>query len=333
MASTSYDLLAIGNALVDVLSPATDEFIDKEIMDNGMIKGGMSLINECRAVELYAAMGAGTETSGGSAANTMAGFASFGGSGAYIGKVAQDQLGDVFRHDMKAMGVTFATTPLVIGSPTGRCLVLIAPDGERTMNTYLGASSELGPIDIDESVVSKARITYLEGYLFDEEEAKKAFRKAGDVAHQAGRKVALTLSDSFCVDRHRGDFLELVENYVDILFANEDEIKSLYRVDTFEEAVAKVKDKCDIVALTRGKRGSVILSKGQTYQIDSMPVEKVVDSTGAGDQYAAGFLFGLTKGLSLEKCGALGTAAASEVISHVGPRPLTSYAEYVSKVA
>lgn len=333
MTLENFDVTAIGNSLVDVLAQATEEFVALQSKKYGMVKGAMRLVDEYEAVEIYASMGPAMETSGGSAANTMAGFASFGGRGAYIGKVAQDQLGEVFRHDIQSIGVSYETTPLVVGAPTGRCLILITPDAERTMNTFLGASSELSEIDIDDSLISRSKVTYLEGYLFDREAAKKAFRKAGALAQESGKKVALTLSDPFCVERHRGDFRDLVDSYINILFANEDEIKSLYQVDTFEEAVSHVKNKCEVAALTRGDKGSVIVSGDQVIEIDAQAVDMIKDTTGAGDQYAAGFLYGFTRNMGLEKCGQLGSMAASEVISHVGPRPENDYSEYLQKVA
>lgn len=332
MSDPKYDLVAIGNALVDVLAPATEEFIAGQ-EKHGMKRGAMSLIDEKRAVELYSEMAAGVESSGGSAANTMAGFASFGGTGAYIGKVADDQLGEVFRHDMKAMGVEYTTTPLIVGSSTGRCLVLVTPDGQRTMNTFLGAATELRPDDVDPDLIASARITYLEGYLYDQPQAKEAFKLAGTIAHEAGHKVSLTLSDPFCVDRHRTDFQYLVEEHVDILFANEEEIISLYESETFEQAFKKVMDKCEIAALTRGEKGSVIIADGQAIEIDAESGAKVIDTTGAGDQYAAGFLYGYTQGMDLQTCGRLGTLAATEVIGHMGPRPEIKYSDLLKKAA
>ncbi|PJB71110.1 MAG: adenosine kinase [Alphaproteobacteria bacterium CG_4_9_14_3_um_filter_47_13] len=330
MSEPLYDMVAIGNALVDVLAHATEEFVAEQDRQYNMKKGTMSLIDEVRAVALYAQMGTGIESSGGSAGNTMAGFASFGGKGAYIGKVASDQLGDVFRHDMKAQGVTHETAPLAVGAPTGRCLILVTPDGQRTMNTFLGASVEMGVDDIDSDLIASARITYLEGYLYDREQAKRAFQKAGEIAHDAGHRVALTLSDPFCVDRHRADFQYLVENHVDILFANEDEIKSLYEVENFEQAAKIVSGKCEISALTRSEKGSVVISGDQIIEIPPQKA-KVVDTTGAGDQYAAGFLYGFTQGMDMKTCGLLGTLAATEVISHMGPRPEIKYADLVAQ--
>lgn len=298
-----------------------------------MEKGAMTLIDEPRAVELYSEMGPGIETSGGSAANTMAGFASFGGKGGFIGKVASDSLGKTFQHDIRAQGVTFTTIPLALGAPTGRCLILVTPDAQRTMNTFLGASVELNEEDIDEKLIASAQVTYLEGYLFDREQAKKAFVRAADAAHDANQRVALSLSDPFCVDRHRNDFRKLVENHIDILFANEDEIKSLYQVKSFEEAAAAVNDKCEIAVLTRSEKGAVILNNGEQIVVPAAPVSKVIDTTGAGDQFAAGFLYGFTEKMPLEKCAKLGAAAAAEVIGHIGPRPQMAYRELLKKAA
>ncbi len=333
MSKPTLGVVAVGNCLVDVLTQTTENFITDQHKKYGMQKGAMTLIDEPRAVELYSQMGQGIETSGGSAANTMAGFASFGGKGGFIGKVADDVLGKVYQNDIRAQGVTFTTQPLAIGAPTGRCLILVTPDAHRTMNTFLGASVELHSTDIDEELIASAQITYLEGYLFDKEQAKKAFFAAADAAHKANRLVALTLSDPFCVGRHREDFLKLVEGYVDILFANEDEIKSLYQEENFADAAAAVQNQCKIAVLTRSEKGAVILSSGQQIIVSAAPVAKVIDTTGAGDQFAAGFLYGLTQDMPLEKCGKLGAVAAAEVISHIGPRPQRSYSELLKKAA
>jgi sugar/nucleoside kinase (ribokinase family) len=333
MTKTQYGLITIGNALVDVLSPSSEDFIAAQSAQFGMNRGSMNLIDADRALQLYDAMGPATEMSGGSAGNTMAAYASFGGRGAYVGKVGTDQLGEVFRHDMRAMGVSHTTAPSQAGTATGRCMILITPDGERTMNTFLGAATELYPDDIDAYVIEAAQVTYLEGYLFDKKPAKEAYFRASALAHNAGRKVSLTLSDSFCVDRHRDDFRELVENHVDILFANEDEIKSLYQVASFDEVIPVLKDKCEIVAITRSEKGSVIVRGDSITEVKAEPVSKVVDTTGAGDAYAAGFLFGYTEGLSMAQCGHLGSIAAAEVISHIGPRPQVQLSTLIPKRA
>jgi sugar/nucleoside kinase (ribokinase family) len=330
MTNATYDVLAIGNALVDVLAHTDDAFIERQAKKHGMQKGGMTLIDEPRAVELYGEMGPAVEVSGGSAGNTMAGFASFGGKGAYIGKVADDQLGRVFAHDMKAQGVEFSTTPLVIGAPTGRCMILVTPDGQRTMNTFLGAAVELSTADIDQDMVAASAITYLEGYLFDPARAKEAFRLAAMIAHANKRRVSLSLSDSFCVDRHRDDFLDLVNSHVDILFANEQEIMSLYKTDDFKKAAAAVGGKCEVAVLTRGAQGAVVIHNGKVTVVHAEKVN-LVDTTGAGDQFAAGFLYGFTQGMDMDMCARLGVLAASEVIAHMGPRPEMKYANLVRK--
>jgi len=317
------DVVGIGNALVDVLSHESEDFVRRL----GLAKGTMHLVDENRAREVYAAMGPGIEVSGGSAANTIVGVASFGGRAHYVGKVRDDQLGDVFSHDLRSVGVGYATPAATSGPSTGRCLIVVTPDAQRTMSTYLGASSRLGPADIDKPVLERARLLYLEGYLFDPPEAQEAFRAAAGIAHAAGRKVALTLSDPFCVDRHRAAFLDLVEHHVDILFANEAEICSLYQVRDFDAAAARVRGPCEIAALTRSEHGSVVVAGDRTHVIKAHPVEAVVDTTGAGDLYAAGFMVGLSRGFSLATCGRLGALAAAEVISHVGARPQRSLAE------
>jgi sugar/nucleoside kinase (ribokinase family) len=317
MTSAAFDVLGIGNAIVDVLSRADDAFLSK----HGLVKGSMMLIDEQRAETLYAAMGPGIEVSGGSCGNTMAGVASYGGKGAYIGKVRDDQLGQVFGHDLKALGVSFDTRSATSGPSTARCLILVTPDAQRTMNTYLGACTGLGPDDIDTKVVAAARVTYVEGYLWDAPEAKKAVLKAFDAAHAAGRQVSITLSDSFCVHRYRDEFRDLVRNKVDILFGNESEIKALYEVETFEEAMEATRKEAKIAALTRSEKGSIVIKGSETYAVPAAPVAKVVDTTGAGDLYASGFLFGLTHGKPLAECARLGGIAAAEVISHVGARP------------
>jgi sugar/nucleoside kinase (ribokinase family) len=319
------DVVAIGNALVDVLANADDDLLTRL----GMVKGSMDLIDTTRAETVYAAMGPGIEASGGSAANTIVGLASLGSRGAYIGRVRDDELGAVYVHDLRAAGVTFDVPPATDGLSTGVCLVLVTPDAERTMNTYLGASAELTADDVDADLVRSAAITYLEGYLWDSPAAQDAYRFASGVAHEAGRQVALTLSDGFVVDRHRDTFLELIEGSVDVLFANDTEIEMLYEVDSFEAALAKVRHHCSVAAVTRGAQGSVLLAGDDVVEvgIESIPDGRVVDTTGAGDLYAAGVLHGLLGGHDLHTCGRLGGLAAAEVISHLGPRPQTSLAK------
>lgn len=333
MPDTEYSLITIGNALVDVLSKTTDEYIDQQKQTNGMEKGSMNLVDTNRALELYGDMTDPTKMSGGSAGNTMACFASFGGKGAYIGKVADDALGKSFIDDLKNMGVDYDTQPLQGDESTGRCMILVTPDGERTMNTYLGAAVQLNPEDISPDFIGKAKVVYLEGYLFDPPHAMEAFIKAARLAHEAGRLVSLTLSDSFCVDRHREAFKDLVSHHVDILFANEDEIKSLYQTDDLEEAINIVKDECAISAITRSEKGSVIINSGHRTNIEAEKNVNVVDTTGAGDAYAAGFLYGFTEGMDMEKCGRLGSIAAAEVIAQMGPRPSVNLSDLLEKKA
>jgi sugar/nucleoside kinase (ribokinase family) len=320
MSSAQYDVVGIGNAIVDVIARADDGFL----VEKKLAKGAMTLIDEARADALYAAMGPGTESSGGSAANTMAGVASLGGKGAFFGKVKSDQLGQVFAHDIRAIGVSFESKPAKQGPATARCLIFVTPDAQRTMNTYLGACVNLGPEDVDEAVVKNARVTYLEGYLWDPPRAKEAFIKAAKVAHSAGRKVSLSLSDAFCVDRHRTEFRDLVANHVDILFANESEIKSLYEVESFDAALQAVRGSCEIACLTRSEKGSMIVAGEEVHVIDAERVGPVTDTTGAGDLYAAGFLYGWSHGQGLARAGRIASLAAAEAISHVGARPQTS---------
>ena len=327
MAEAHFDVLGVGNAIVDVLAHADDSFLDT----HGLVKGAMTLIDEDAASRLYAAMGPAVECSGGSAANTIAGLASLGGSGAFIGKVRDDQLGAVFRHDIRALGIAFETLLAGDGASTARCLILVTPDAQRSMQTYLGACVELGPDDIDAELVAAARVCYLEGYLWDRPEAKDAFRKAARIAHDAGRRVSLSLSDPFCVDRHRAEFLSLVEDHVDILFANEEEILSLYQVDTFDAALQWVRGHCEIAALTRGEKGSVIVSENEVHVIDAAPAERVVDTTGAGDAYAAGFLHGLSGNRDPATCARIGGVAAAEAIAHMGARPEYSLKDLVAQ--
>lgn len=317
MTSAKYDVTGIGNAIVDVLARSTEEFLAA----HQMTKGGMALIDAAKADQLYGELSSVIEQSGGSAANTMAGIASLGGSGAYIGKVKNDALGEAFASDMRGGGTYFETAPLKEGPGTARCIILVTPDAQRTMNTFLGASVELTPADIDPRVIQETQVTYLEGYLFDPPHAKQAFIRAAEIAHAAGREVALSLSDSFCVARHRPEFLDLVHQHIDILFANEHEIMSLYECSSFETAARLVRGRCKIAALTRSAAGSVIISGDETVEVAAAPVKQVLDTTGAGDLYAAGFLYGLTRGRSLGHAGQLGSVAAAEVISHFGARP------------
>ncbi len=317
-ADVRYDVVGIGNALVDVIAHAPDDFLD----DYDLVKGSMTLIETDRAVQLYDALDAAVEMSGGSAANTMCGIASFGGRAAYVGKVNGDDLGEVFGHDLRAVGVAFQQVEDDHGTPTGRCVIVVTPDAQRTMNTYLGVSSFLSSDDVDHDLVARSAVLYMEGYLYDRADAKAAFRDAAAVAHEHGRTVSLTLSDSFCVDRHRSDFRALVKDSVDLLFGNEDELLALYELDSFDAAVAALRDECEMAAITCGAEGCVIITPDEVVSVPAVPVDRVIDTTGAGDLFAAGFLFGLTNGRELAECGHLGSVAAAEVISHVGPRPL-----------
>lgn len=314
-----FDVVAVGNAIVDVLAHTDDAFLEA----NGMVKGSMQLIEASVGHALYGRIGPAIEASGGSAGNTAAGLASLGGSAAFIGKVADDVLGEVFTHDIKASGVSFEPLEMAADARgTARCIVLVTPDAQRTMNTYLGVSGQIGPDDVDEELVASAEVVYCEGYLWDSPDAKQALVKAMDAARDAGRKVAFTLSDAFCVDRHRSEFLELAEHRVDILFANETELLSLYETDTWEQAADAVAGHCEVACLTRSEHGSVIItSAGERIAVPAHPLGQVVDTTGAGDLYAAGFLYGYTHGLGLERAGQIGSLVAGEVISHVGARP------------
>lgn len=321
MPSAQYDVLGIGNAIVDVIARTEDDFLVRQAMN----KGAMALIDEPRAEAIYAAMGPAVEISGGSAANTIAGVASFGARAAFIGKVKDDQLGKSFAHDIRATGVAFSTPPAADGPSTARCYVLVTPDGERTMNTYLGAAQNLTPADIDEKLIAAAEITYLEGYLWDPPQAKEAFRKAAQIAHDAGRTVALTLSDAFCVDRYRDEFLNLMRTgAVDLIFANERELTSLYQTSDFNGAVSALRNDVKLAAVTRSEKGCIIVSRESNEVVSAAPIERLVDATGAGDLFAAGFLVGLARDLDSRSAARLGAIAAAEVIQHLGARPGTS---------
>ncbi|WP_412050931.1 adenosine kinase [Hoeflea sp. Naph1] len=319
-----FDVLCIGNAIVDIIARCDEGFL----VDNSIIKGAMNLIDTERAELLYAAMGPAIEASGGSAGNTAAGIASFGGRAAYFGKVAEDQLGKIYSHDIRAQGVHFATRPLESTPPTARSMIFVTPDGERSMNTYLGACVELGPEDIEADVVADAKVTYFEGYLWDPPRAKDAIRLAAEIAHKHGREMSMTLSDPFCVGRYRAEFLELMRSgTIDIVFANADEAMSLYETDDFETAVQKLGKDCKLAVITRSEHGSVINTGQERIDIAAIAIDEVVDTTGAGDLYAAGFLHGYASGLPLEICGKLGSLAAGLVIQQIGPRPQLSLSE------
>lgn len=320
MSQARYDVVGIGNAIVDIIGRCDDAYLKQ----HDAPKGHMRLVDAATISRLYDSMGPAIEMSGGSAANTLVGLASFGGDAAFIGKVAEDEFGRIFAHDIRAANVAFSAKPVAGKAPTSRSLILVTPDGERTMNTFLGISTDLDDGEIDADVISASKIVYLEGYLFDRPEAKAAFRQAVSIARGAGRKVALTLSDGFCVDRHRDEFLELIRDGVDILFANESEIKSLYQTEDFDLAASYVEKDARLVALTRSAKGSLIINGGQHVVVPVHPVAKVEDTTGAGDLYAAGFLYGVAHDLGLENAGRLGSLAAAEIISHVGARPAVS---------
>ena len=317
MTKQQFDVLTIGNAIVDVIAKVDESFVTRE----NLVKGSMNLIDEARAEQLYSHMGPATEISGGSAGNTAAGVASFGGHAAYIGKVKDDQLGGIYAHDMKSIGVHFGTPKANEGPATARSFILVTPDGERTMNTYLGACVNLTVADVAEDVVKAAKVTYMEGYLFDKPEAKAAFRHAAKVARAAGNLTSITLSDSFCVERHRDDFLDLIRTSIDIVFANESEIKSLYKTQSFDGAAAAIIQDCALAVLTRSHKGSLVVRGDERVIVPAHPVEHVIDVTGAGDLFASGFLFGHTRGKPLRQSAALGSLAAAEIISHTGARP------------
>ncbi|MEC9347534.1 MAG: adenosine kinase [Pseudomonadota bacterium] len=317
MTGTTRDVVALGNAIVDVLSHADEAFLEAQ----GLAKGGMTLIDEDRARTLYAAMGAGVESSGGSAANTVVGVAALGGTAGFIGRVQADQLGEVFAHDIRAVGVDFPMPRPKPGKATARCLINVTADAQRTMATFLGAASDIDPEDVDAAMVAGAKVTYLEGYLWDQPAAKDAIRKAADVARQAGRQVAMSLSDAFCVDRHRDEFRALVEGPLDIVFANEAEIVSLCQTTDFDGALAAIRGKVRLAVLTRSEKGCVIVTPDAVHAVPAVAPSKLVDTTGAGDLFAAGFLFGLTQGRDVATCGRIGAIAAAEIISHYGARP------------
>jgi sugar/nucleoside kinase (ribokinase family) len=319
------DVVGIGNAIVDVLAHCDDAFIAR----NSLTKGAMTLIDTDRATSLYDAMGPAVEISGGSGANTTVGIASLGGKAAFIGKVGNDQLGGIFRHDIRSAGVQFDIAPATSGTPTARSMILVTPDAERTMNTYLGACQELTPDDVEPHLIQRAKVTYMEGYLWDPPLAKQAFLKAARIAHDAGQEVSLTLSDSFCVGRYLTEFQDLVKNHVDILFANTSEILALWQTDNWDEAVRLTREHCDLAALTRSEKGSVIVTADEVHEIPAWPVDQIVDLTGAGDLYASGFLYGYTHGRDFATCGRIASLAAGEVISHLGARPETPLDELV----
>ena len=317
MTDSDFDVLCIGNAIVDVIARVEEGFVSR----HGLVKGSMNLIDETRAEQLYADMGQAIEISGGSAGNTAAGVASLGGKAAYFGKVKEDQLGAIFRHDMRAQGVAFDTPPAPDGPATARSFILVTPDGERTMNTYLGACVNFTTKDVDRKTVESAHVTYMEGYLWDRPEAKEAFKLAASIARAACRKTSITLSDSFCVERHRDSFLDLIRQDIDIVFANEAEIKSLYQTQNFDGAMKAISRDCPVAVLTRSEKGCIVVRGDEVHVCPAHPVPKVVDVTGAGDLFAAGFLHGITNGASLPEAARLGSIAAAEVISHVGARP------------
>ena len=317
MSDATYDVLGVGNAIVDIIAQTDEAFLAA----HDMPKGGMALIDEARAHAIYGDMGSAIEASGGSAANTIAGIASFGGKAAFIGKVKQDAFGEIFAHDLKSIGVHFGTPAATEGAATARCLVLVTSDAQRTMGTHLGACVDLTPGDVDADLVAASAITYLEGYLFDPPAAKEAFRKASQIARAAGRKVALTLSDSFCVHRYKDEFQALIADHIDILFANDDEIEALYGSRDIAAAANDLAGKIDIAAITLGSQGSLIATGAERFEIPAAKIDQLVDTTGAGDLYAAGVLYGLSRHLPFPECGRLGSLGAAEVIQHYGARP------------
>lgn len=327
MAETQFDVVTLGNAIVDMLYQAPDAFLAQHQIE----KGGMTLIEEERALYLTKQFDKPVIAAGGSVANSATGVASFGGRAAFLGVISDDALGERYAESFRAIGAGFYAARRNGPPGTGRCMIVVTPDGQRSMSTYLGAAASLSPADIDPAPIRAGAITFLEGYLFDRDDAKAAFVKAAEIAKAAGRKVALTLSDQFCVDRHRASFRQLVANHIDVLLANEAELISLYETRAFDDALAQAGADCQIVAATRSEKGSVVAANAEVLHVAAAPVSRVVDTTGAGDQYAAGFLFGLSTGRSLRECGALGSLAAGEVISHMGPRPETSLAALASR--
>jgi sugar/nucleoside kinase (ribokinase family) len=327
MRDKTYDVVGLGSAIVDAIAHASDAFVEEW----GIEKGGMTLIDEHRAHLLYDAMAPATETSGGSAANTVAGVASFGGRAAFIGTVRDDQLGEIFRHDIRACGVDYDVPSGTEGPSTARCLILVTPDAQRSMSTYLGISSLIEPENVDEELVASAKVVYCEGYLWDMPQSIEAIKKAFDRARDAGGKVGFALSDDFCVDRHREDWLQLVDDRVDLLFANAEEICSLYEVDDVEAAIPAVRGRCEVAAITCSAQGSIIVTADEVLRVPAEPAD-VVDTTGAGDLYAAGFLHAYTQGRDLETCARLGSAAAAEVISHLGARPMVPLTEIAEQL-
>lgn len=323
MTAARFDVIGIGNAIVDIIGRCDEAYL----ATIGAAKGSMRLVSADDVKKIYASMGPAVQISGGSAANTIAGVASFGGKAAFIGTVAPDEFGKIFAHDIRSIGVTFDAEPIANAAPTSRSLILVTPDGERTMNTFLGISTSLNEKQLNLDLIRDSAILYLEGYLFDEPQAKQAFRKALEEAKSHGRKVALTLSDGFCVDRHRSEFLELIRSGIDILFANESEIKSLYQTESFDLAAKNAATDAKLAVLTRSAKGSVIIENNRAIEIAPEPIAELVDTTGAGDLYAAGFLFGYSKQYDLDICGRLASLAASEIIGHIGARPETPLAE------
>ncbi|MGE6739600.1 adenosine kinase [Allorhizobium pseudoryzae] len=318
---SKFDVLTIGNAIVDILSRCEDDFLSR----NGIIKGAMNLIDAERAELLYSLMGPAHEASGGSAGNTAAGVASFGGRAAYVGKVAQDELGKIFQHDIRAQGVHYETKPDGTFPPTARSMIFITPDGERSMNTFLGACVDLGPEHVEPQVVADSKVTYFEGYLWDPPRAKEAIRECARIAHENGRETSMTLSDSFCVGRYRDEFLDLMRSgTVDIVFANKQEALSLYETEDFDLAIEKIAGDCKLAAVTLSEEGAIIVRGSERVKVDAIAIDRLVDTTGAGDLFASGFLYGYTKGKSLEECGKLGCLAAGIVIQQIGPRPMLS---------